>query len=164
MISGIYNSLDTFHILSNAKSRSISAENFTGEKGKGGMATEGYCKEQSRELGQKWKVSPCVSISSGKTFTMADITDPGAINHIWMTFGSPENKDERKQIYATKKQYLLRCILVPDSPRCTLQAPRFQDRDRNGLIFKKLQKREKYQEFKRKHRKKLRFLTRLFIF
>ena len=44
MISGIHNSIDPLHLLSNAKSRSISAENFTGEKGKGGMATEGYCK------------------------------------------------------------------------------------------------------------------------
>ena len=98
MISGIHNSIDTLHLLSNAKSRSISAENFTGEKGKGGMATEGYCKEHSRELGQKWKVSPCVSISAGETFTMADITGPGAINHIWMTFGSPENKDDWRDL------------------------------------------------------------------
>ena len=58
MISGIYNSLDTLHILSNAKSRSISAENFTGKKGKGRMATEGYCKEQSRELGQNGRSAP----------------------------------------------------------------------------------------------------------
>jgi hypothetical protein len=45
--------------LSNAKSRSISAENFSGEKGKGGMATEGTGKNCARDLGQGWKISPC---------------------------------------------------------------------------------------------------------
>ena len=36
-----YNGLGTLPRLSHAESRSISPENFTGEKGKGGMATEG---------------------------------------------------------------------------------------------------------------------------
>ncbi len=71
--------------LSDAETRSISAENFTGEKGKGGMATDGFGKEASRDLGQKWKVSPAVKIQPGETFTIADITGPGAIQQIWMT-------------------------------------------------------------------------------
>ena len=44
----------TLHSLSrkvNAKSRSVCAENFTGEKGKGGMATEGTGAKCARELG-----------------------------------------------------------------------------------------------------------------
>ena len=40
------------------KTRSISPENFTGEKGKGGMSTDGCAAWAARELGQKWKVSP----------------------------------------------------------------------------------------------------------
>ncbi len=36
MISGIHNSLDTLHLLSNARTRSISPENPTGEVGRGG--------------------------------------------------------------------------------------------------------------------------------
>ena len=44
--------------LSNAKTRSISAENFTGEKGRGGMATEGTGAKAARDLGQGWKISP----------------------------------------------------------------------------------------------------------
>ena len=44
--------------LSGAQTRSISAENFTGEKGSGGMATEGTGAIAARELGQGWKVSP----------------------------------------------------------------------------------------------------------
>jgi len=71
--------------LSNAKTRSVSPENFTGEKGKGGMATEGTGARAARELGQKWKVSPSVRIKAGQTFVMADIKGSGAIQHIWMT-------------------------------------------------------------------------------
>jgi hypothetical protein len=71
--------------LSNAKTRSISAENFTGEKGKAGMATEGTGANCARDLGQGWKVSPSVIIDAGTTFTMAEITGSGAIQHIWLT-------------------------------------------------------------------------------
>jgi hypothetical protein len=71
--------------LSYAKTRSISPENFTGEKGKGGMATEGTGARAARELGQGWKVSPSVRIQPGQTFVMADIKASGAIQHIWMT-------------------------------------------------------------------------------
>jgi len=71
--------------LSNAKTRSVSPENFTGEKGKGGMATEGTGARAARDLGQKWKVSPSVVIKAGQTFVMADIKGSGAIQHIWMT-------------------------------------------------------------------------------
>ena len=71
--------------LSSAKTRSISPENFTGEKGKGGMAEEGPASPAARDLGPGWKISPYVVIQPGQTFTMADITDMGAIQHIWMT-------------------------------------------------------------------------------
>lgn len=84
-----YNGLDmglgNLSRLSNAKTRSISAENFHGEKGKGGMATEGTGAASARDLGQGWKVSPSVEIPTGTIFTMADITGPGAIQHIWLT-------------------------------------------------------------------------------
>lgn len=71
--------------LSNAKTRSISAENFTGEKGKAGMATEGTGAECARDLGQGWKISPSVRITGHTVFTMAEIQGPGAIQHIWLT-------------------------------------------------------------------------------
>src|SRR4051812_39396525 len=71
--------------LSNAETRSISAENFTGEKGKGGMATTGTGAVVSRELGQGWKVSPSINIAGSSTVTLADIEGPGAIQHIWLT-------------------------------------------------------------------------------
>jgi len=71
--------------LSNAQSRSISPENFTGEKGKAGIAIEGTGAGCARELGQGWKISPSVGIDPGQTFTLTDIAGPGAIQQIWMT-------------------------------------------------------------------------------
>lgn len=83
--TGLNNSLSNLYQVSDAKSRSISPENFTGEKGKGGMAITGTGKGAARDLGQGWKVSPSVVIKSKTTFTIAEITGPGAIQHIWMT-------------------------------------------------------------------------------
>jgi hypothetical protein len=71
--------------LSDAQSRSICPENFTGEKGKAAMATHGVGEGPSRELGQGWKVSPAVKVAAHATFTMADMDGPGAIQQIWMT-------------------------------------------------------------------------------
>ncbi len=75
--------------LSQAKSRSLSAENKTGEKGKGGMATEGTGAGAAVELGQGWKISPSIKIASGETVELANIVGPGAIQHIWMTPTGP---------------------------------------------------------------------------
>ena len=56
--------LNNLYQPSNAKSRSISPENFTGEKGKGGMAIiDENANSRSRKLGQGWKVSPKISIN-----------------------------------------------------------------------------------------------------
>ncbi|MBS0001429.1 MAG: DUF2961 domain-containing protein, partial [Cyclobacteriaceae bacterium] len=79
--------LNNLYMLSNARTRSISPENFTGEKGKGGMAMpeEGTAAHAARDLGQGWKVNPFVIIQPGETFTMAEMEGPGAIQHIWMT-------------------------------------------------------------------------------
>lgn len=82
---GLETDLATLPRLSDAETRSISPENFTGEKGKGGMATEGTGANAARELGQGWKISPSVRIAAGETFTLAEIAGPGAIQHIWMT-------------------------------------------------------------------------------
>jgi hypothetical protein len=82
---GVGVDLGNLHRVSNAKSRSISPENFTGEKGKGGMATEGTGKNAARDLGQGWKVSPSVRIEGKSTFTVAEMEGPGVIQSIWMT-------------------------------------------------------------------------------
>jgi hypothetical protein len=71
--------------IADAETRSISPENFTGEKGRGGMATEGTGAGPGRELGRGWKISPSVVIAPHTTFVLADIEGPGAIQHIWLT-------------------------------------------------------------------------------
>ena len=78
-------SLGNLSRLSDAETRSISAENFTGAKGQGGRATEGTGADAARELGQGWKVSPCITLPGESTVVLADIEGPGAIQHIWIT-------------------------------------------------------------------------------
>jgi len=83
--NGLGMNMGNLSLLSDAKSRSISPENFTGEKGKGGMATEGTGANAARDLGQGWKISPSVRIQPGETFEIADIKGQGAIQQIWLT-------------------------------------------------------------------------------
>lgn len=83
--TGFDMNMGNLSLLSDARSRSISAENFTGEKGKGGMATEGTGAKCARDLGIGWKISPSVDIHPGETFTIADIKDMGVITHLWFT-------------------------------------------------------------------------------
>lgn len=83
--NGIESNLGNLYRLSDAKSRSISPENLTGEKGRGGMADSGTGSIASRDLGKGWKVSPSIVIRSKTTFTLAEINGPGSIQHFWMT-------------------------------------------------------------------------------
>ena len=85
IFNGLYLNLGNLARLSHAKSRSISPENFTGEKGKGGMSVDGLAKNAARDLGQGWKVSPFIQIQPKETFVLAEIEGPGAIQQIWMT-------------------------------------------------------------------------------
>ncbi len=83
--NGIDNNMGNLYRMSDAKTRSISPENFNGEKGKGGMATTGTGLNASRDLGRGWKVSPSVIIKSKTVYTVAEIDGPGSVQHIWMT-------------------------------------------------------------------------------
>jgi len=85
--NGAFTNLSNLFMLSNAQTRSISPENLTGEKGKGGMATlkEGNARHAARDLGQGWKVNPYIHIEPHTTFTLAEIKGPGVIQQIWMT-------------------------------------------------------------------------------
>ena len=83
--NGLTMNLGNLPLLSNAKTRSISPENFTGEKGKAGMSTDGLAANAARDLGQGWKVSPYIHIEPNQTIVLAEITGPGAIQQIWMT-------------------------------------------------------------------------------
>ncbi len=85
--NGLNLNLGNLYRLSDAKTRSISPENFTGEPGKAGMATleNGNARSAGRDLGQGWKLNPYILIEPGKTVTLAEIDGSGAIQHIWMT-------------------------------------------------------------------------------
>jgi hypothetical protein len=82
---GLSNDLANMYRMSNAKTYSISPENVTGEKGKGGTATEGTGARAARDLGQSWKVSPSIVVQPGQTYTLAEIDGSGEIQHVWMT-------------------------------------------------------------------------------
>jgi hypothetical protein len=89
------------------QTRLFTAENVYGEKGKGGMAD--YTDEPqpevvkigqvwdkgtaARELGQKWKVRPCISLPAGSVTTIMDTDGPGRITHIWITVDQKRYRD-----------------------------------------------------------------------
>lgn len=85
--NGLGSTLGDLYRLSDAKTRSISPENLTGKKGKGGMATleEGNASHAARDLGQGWKVNPYIFVQPGEERTLAEIDGSGAIQQIWMT-------------------------------------------------------------------------------
>jgi len=91
--NGLDVNMGNLYRLSNAKTRSISPENFTGEKGKAGMAVPSdkaapntaNASGAARDLGQGWKVNPYIRIKSGENITIAEIEGSGSIQHIWMT-------------------------------------------------------------------------------
>ena len=69
----------------NIRSFSVCPENLTGEKGKGGMATEGTASYAARELGQGWKINPYLVVEPGEHKILADVRGQGAIKHFWIT-------------------------------------------------------------------------------
>jgi len=70
--------------LSDAKTRSISAENPTGEPGKGAMESPDESSPASA-LGRGWKVRPCITLPRQSNTVLADIKGTGTIKHIWIT-------------------------------------------------------------------------------
>ncbi|MBI5095387.1 MAG: DUF2961 domain-containing protein [Candidatus Hydrogenedentes bacterium] len=82
-------SLSSIALIGSGKTRSISAENPTGEKGGGARAEPepdaSGKPSPARDLGKGWKARPYISLAAGSVTTLADITGPGVIQHIWMT-------------------------------------------------------------------------------
>lgn len=67
-----------------SETRSISPENPTGEKG-GGAREQNVDNTPARDLGPGWKVRPWISLPAGQRTTLAEITGPATIQHIWLT-------------------------------------------------------------------------------
>jgi hypothetical protein len=92
--NGLDMNMSNLSRLSDAKTRSISPENYSGAKGRGGMADPKLDSGKrnvanawwsASDLGKGWKVNPFIVVEAGETFTIGEIDGPGAIQHIWMT-------------------------------------------------------------------------------
>jgi len=92
----------------NGKTRLFTAENVYARKGMGGMAEVSDVPQDdvlkigqvydgpnraARELGQKWKVRPCITLKAGSETTLVDTDGPGRITHIWITLDSKYFRD-----------------------------------------------------------------------
>lgn len=76
--------LSSLPLLAEVETRSISAENPEGKKS-GGAQAQPEATSAGRELGQGWKIRPCITLEPQSTTTLADIEGPGVIQHIWIT-------------------------------------------------------------------------------
>ena len=80
----MFTNLESIGLLSNAKTRSISAENPTGAVGGGAKETPDAGNAGSA-LGKGWKIRPCITLPKKSVTTLAEIEGPGSITHIWIT-------------------------------------------------------------------------------
>lgn len=93
------NDFASLYLLRNAESRSLTAENPTGARAGGARAVPDFSNPAdpvgyaARELGQGWKVRPCIPIPAGGTVTLMDHEGPGVIRHLWMTFDVRRYRD-----------------------------------------------------------------------
>jgi len=110
----MFNGLFGISNLVNAQTRSITAENVYGEKGRGGMA-EVSAEPQAevvkigqkwdgpnlvaRDLGRTWKVRPCITLLKGSVNTLMDVAGPGTIQHIWITVDLKRHRDLILRMY-----------------------------------------------------------------
>ena len=100
--------------LTDGKTRIFTGENVYGEKGKAGMADLTETPQEdvvkigqhwdgpngaARDLGQKWKVRPCITLPAGSRTTIVDTEGPGRITHIWITMESKKLRDVILRIY-----------------------------------------------------------------
>ncbi len=90
--------LGSLHLLSDAETRSISAENPDGKKGGGAKAVPDANNAASM-LGQGWKVRPCITLEPASTTCLADIAGPGIIQHIWITVKPAAYRDTVLRFY-----------------------------------------------------------------
>jgi hypothetical protein len=110
----VFNGLFGITQLSNARTRSITAENVYGQKGRGGMAEVSASPQPevlqigqvwdgpnscARDLGQTWKVRPCITLPPGSTTTLMDVEGPGTIQHIWITVDARRYRDLILRMY-----------------------------------------------------------------
>ena len=95
---GLNFGLGSIPLLSDAQTRSISAENPKGEKGGGAKAVPDE-RSAASMLGKGWKIRPCITLPPGETTTLAEIDGPGVIQHIWITVDPKAYRDTILRFY-----------------------------------------------------------------
>ena len=95
---GLNFGLGPLPLLSDAKTRSISAENPDGAVGGGAKAEPGE-NSAAAWLGRGWKVRPCIRLEAGTTTTLAEIDGPGVVQHIWITVSEKALRELILRIY-----------------------------------------------------------------
>ena len=100
-LNGLGLGLHNLSRLSTARTRSICAENPTGEKGKGGSAIPNPAEPKpaasaraADTLGQGWKVRPFIRLNAGQTAVLMDVGGPGIIQHILVSLHVEDLADE----------------------------------------------------------------------
>ncbi|NLE44770.1 MAG: DUF2961 domain-containing protein [Chloroflexi bacterium] len=97
-ISSLLTGLGGLPMLSEAETRSICAENPTGERAGGAKAIPSE-RDAASMLGEGWKVRPCITLEPGSTTVLADITGPATIQHIWITVDPAAYRDTILRFY-----------------------------------------------------------------
>ena len=95
---GLNSGLGGIYLLSDAQTRSISAENPKGEVAGGAKAVPDKGSAASM-LGKGWKVRPCITLPPKSTTTLAEIEGPGIIQHIWITVDPKAYRDTLLRFY-----------------------------------------------------------------
>ena len=92
--ASLQSGLGSLPLLGGGRTRSICAENPTGEKGKGGLAVPqpgepkpAASARAADDLGQGWKVRPFIRVNAHETATLMDVAGSGIIQHIWLVDG-----------------------------------------------------------------------------
>ena len=102
--------LGSIPLLSDAETRSICAENPTGERAGGARAevpeptpvepgSSKMRRSAAAMLGKGWKVRPCITLEPDTTTTLADVDGPGIIQHIWITVSEKAYRDMILRFY-----------------------------------------------------------------
>lgn len=103
-MNGLNFGLGAIPLITNAKSRSISAENPDGAVGGGA--------KMPNHLGVGWKGRPCIDLDSGSTTVLADIKGPGIIHHIWITHTTVTEEMDKEAGYKRRRETVYRDLVL----------------------------------------------------
>lgn len=84
--------ISSLPLVGDSETRSISAENPTGEKG-GGASAIPDAHNPASQLGKGWKVRPAIDLPGHSKVVLASVAGPGVIEHIWMTVDPKAYRD-----------------------------------------------------------------------